>query len=78
MPCRLNWRLTSISKEGDLFVLAYDTPDGGVSIRARSVAMTAPSYVVADLLKDQCVSATVLLQCTQILAEGLAVGSSAP
>eukprot|EP00192_Tetraselmis_astigmatica_P003616 CAMPEP_0117682508 /NCGR_PEP_ID=MMETSP0804-20121206/19706_1 /TAXON_ID=1074897 /ORGANISM="Tetraselmis astigmatica, Strain CCMP880" /LENGTH=573 /DNA_ID=CAMNT_0005492643 /DNA_START=52 /DNA_END=1773 /DNA_ORIENTATION=+ len=54
---RLNWRLTAISKEGELFVLTYDTPDGGVSIRARSVAITAPSYVVADLLKEQCAEA---------------------
>ena len=47
-----NWKLTSIKKgSNDLFELTYDTPDGSSTVKARSVGLTAPSYVVADLLK---------------------------
>lgn len=52
---RCNWKLSKIAKSGDLYVLDYSTPDGDVSIKARSVALTCPSYVAASLLEDAAV-----------------------
>jgi len=51
--CRLQWKLTDI-KEGDdgMFTLTYETPEGDKSIQSKTVALTVPSYVAADLLQD--------------------------
>jgi protoporphyrinogen/coproporphyrinogen III oxidase len=47
-----DWKLTSIAKGSDgLLELSYETPDGAKTIRTRLAGLTAPSYVVADLLK---------------------------
>ena len=48
---RTNWTLKSIQKEGDLYCLQYDTPDGPKQIRTKTVALTVPSYVAADLIR---------------------------
>lgn len=51
---RVQWKLTGIQKQGDgTFSLSYDTPDGAKTLRARSVALTVPAYVAADLLEQQ-------------------------
>lgn len=51
---RCNWKLQSIGKGSDgLYELVYETPEGRQTVRARSVALTAPSYVVADLLRPK-------------------------
>lgn len=50
---RVNWKLVSLTKEGDKYALVYDTPEGRVQVYSRAVQLTAPSYVVADLIKDQ-------------------------
>jgi protoporphyrinogen/coproporphyrinogen III oxidase len=48
-----NWTLQQISKGTDgLFELTYETAEGSKRVKARSVGLTAPSYVVADLLKS--------------------------
>lgn len=50
----MQWKLTGIQKQGDgTYSLSYDTPDGGKTLRARSVALTVPAYVAADLLQQQ-------------------------
>ena len=50
--CRVNWSLREILRGSDgVFTLYYNTPDGATELRARSVALTAPAYVVADLVR---------------------------
>jgi len=49
---RVNWSLREILRGSDgVFTLYYNTPDGAAELRARSVALTAPAYVVADLVR---------------------------
>ncbi len=49
---RVNWSLREILRGSDgVFTLYYNTPDGATELRARSVALTAPAYVVADLVR---------------------------
>lgn len=54
---RTNWTLKSIEKEGELYRLQYDTPSGPKTIRTKSVALTVPSYVAADLIRPASASA---------------------
>ncbi|KAK9804357.1 hypothetical protein WJX72_008949 [[Myrmecia] bisecta] len=54
---RVNWKLQDIYKKGDTFVLRYDTPEGPKELKARSVALTVPAYIAADLLRRECVDA---------------------
>ena len=59
----LNWQLKSIEKEeegggsggggGGRFVLRYETPQGAKTVRAKSVALTVPAYVAADLVEGK-------------------------
>ena len=42
--------------------MQYDTPDGPTTLTTRAVAMTAPSYVVADLLQGSCPEAAEALR----------------
>lgn len=60
----LNWRLTSISKEqGDgKFTLRYETPQVPRTVRARSVALTVPAYVAADLVEKEAPAAAKSLR----------------
>lgn len=54
---KLSWKLTSITKsDGKGYVLAYETPEGIVSVQAKSVIMTIPSYVASDILRPLSVS----------------------
>ena len=49
---KCNWKLTALKQgSGGLYELTYDTPDGARTVKARSVGLTAPSYVVAELLQ---------------------------
>lgn len=49
---RCNWKLAALAKGSDgLYELTYDTPDGSRTVKAKSVGLTAPSYVVAELLE---------------------------
>ena len=48
---RTSWTLKSIEKEGELYRLKYDTPDGPKQVRTKTVALTVPSYVAAELLR---------------------------
>ncbi|KAG2432628.1 hypothetical protein HXX76_008968 [Chlamydomonas incerta] len=59
---RVNWKLVSLGREADgRYGLVYDTPEGRVKVFARAVALTAPSYVVADLVKEQAPAAAEAL-----------------
>lgn len=54
---RVNWKLEEVSRNADgSFTLAYDTPEGKQSLETKCLALTAPAYVVADLLESSCVS----------------------
>ncbi|KQK03997.1 protoporphyrinogen oxidase, chloroplastic isoform X2 [Brachypodium distachyon] len=49
---KLSWKLTSITKlDNQGYLLAYETPEGVVSVQAKSVIMTIPSYVASDILR---------------------------
>jgi len=50
---RVNWKLSKISKLGgsEGYSLVYDTPEGQVEVRSRTVALTVPAYVAAELFK---------------------------
>jgi len=49
---RVNWKLTSIARTpAGNFKLSYDTPGGQQTVEARTVALTVPAYVAADLLQ---------------------------
>eukprot|EP00892_Ulva_mutabilis_P002279 jgi/Ulvmu1/12051/UM083_0064.1 len=51
---RCEWKLTAVMKGSDgIYELEYSTPEGAQVVRTRNVALTAPSYVVADLLGEQ-------------------------
>lgn len=48
---RCDWKLMALTKGSNgMYELQYSTPEGDQTVHARSVALTAPSYVVADLL----------------------------
>ena len=48
----MNWTLREILRGSDgVFTLYYNTPNGATEVRTRSVALTAPAYVVADLVR---------------------------
>lgn len=50
---KLEWKVTKISREDDgSFTIDYDTPEGATTIRAKTVVMTAPAYVTAEVVKD--------------------------
>ncbi|KAG9459995.1 hypothetical protein H6P81_004503 [Aristolochia fimbriata] len=49
---KLSWKLSSIKKlDGHGYTLIYETPEGLVSVKAKSVVMTVPSYVASSLLR---------------------------
>ncbi|KAK3022700.1 hypothetical protein RJ639_047616 [Escallonia herrerae] len=49
---KLSWKLSSIVKlDGGGYSLAYETPDGLVSLQTKTVVMTVPSYVASGLLR---------------------------
>jgi hypothetical protein len=58
---RLNWVLKNISATPDgLYKLDYDTPSGPATLRARSVAMTIPAWVLGDIIKDKVCGARIV------------------
>ncbi|KAL4430008.1 hypothetical protein ABPG77_004378 [Micractinium sp. CCAP 211/92] len=50
---RTSWQLQGIAKEGDIYKLTYDTPEGRKEVKTRAVALTVPAYVAADLVAEQ-------------------------
>jgi len=50
---RVSWVLKGIGKCQEGYELTYDTPDGVAKVKSKSVVMTAPAYVVSELLKDE-------------------------
>ncbi|CAI5485626.1 unnamed protein product [Closterium sp. Naga37s-1] len=60
---RLGWKLTATEKRpgGSGFLLSYDTPEGAKQLSARSLLLTVPSYVAADLLKPYSAAAAAAL-----------------
>lgn len=54
---KLSWKLSSISKlDGGEYTLTYETPEGMVSLKSKTVVMTIPSYVASTLLRPLSVS----------------------
>ena len=61
LPClSLGWELKSITPlpSGAGYALAYSTPNGDQTLRARTVALTVPSYVAAGLVRGAAPAAT--------------------
>ncbi|XP_049345961.1 protoporphyrinogen oxidase, chloroplastic [Solanum verrucosum] len=55
---KLSWKLSSITKsEKGGYLLTYETPEGVVSLRSRSIVMTVPSYVASNILRPLSVAA---------------------
>ncbi|KAK4738072.1 hypothetical protein R3W88_001769 [Solanum pinnatisectum] len=55
---KLSWKLSSITKSGKGgYLLTYETPEGVVSLRSRSIVMTVPSYVASNILRSLSVAA---------------------
>lgn len=49
---KLSWKLSGVKKlDNGEYSLTYETPEGLVSLRSRSVVMTVPSYVASSLLR---------------------------
>lgn len=57
-----NWALKGIEKEGSVYKLSYDTPAGPKEVRTRSVALTVPAYVAADLVAAKAPAAAEALK----------------
>ncbi|KAI7846431.1 hypothetical protein COHA_000043 [Chlorella ohadii] len=57
-----NWALKGIEKEGSVYKLTYDTPAGRKEVRTRTVALTVPAYVAADLVADKAPAAADALK----------------
>ena len=61
---RVQWNLREILRGSDgVFTLYYDTPDGAAELRTRSVALTVPAYVAADLVRAAAPNASDALKC---------------
>lgn len=61
--CRTSWSLRDIEAASDgNYKLLYDTPDGIHELRAKSVALTVPAYVAADLVRRESPDAAQLLR----------------
>ena len=60
----MNWSLREILRGSDgVFTLYYNTPDGATELRTRSVALTIPAYVAADLVRAAAPNASDALKC---------------
>ncbi len=51
-PVKQQWTMRSLHKQGDIYSAKFDTPTGEEIVTARSVVLTTPAYVSAQLLKD--------------------------
>ncbi|KAL5792062.1 hypothetical protein ACOSP7_000656 [Xanthoceras sorbifolium] len=55
---KLSWKLSGITKsDNGGYTLAYETPEGLISIQSKSVVMTIPSYIASSLLRPLSVGA---------------------
>jgi protoporphyrinogen/coproporphyrinogen III oxidase len=49
---KLNWHLTRLDRtERDTYIAVFSTPDGQQEVEARTVVLTTPAYVTAELLQ---------------------------
>ncbi len=49
---KLNWHLTRLQRtERETYIAEFSTPDGQQEVEARTVVLTTPAYVTADLLQ---------------------------
>ena len=46
------WTLRSLEKQGEIYISKFDTPTGEEVVRSRSVVLSTPAYVSAQLLQD--------------------------
>ncbi|XZN99790.1 MAG: protoporphyrinogen oxidase [Microcoleus sp.] len=50
---KLNWHLTGLQRtENKTYIAEFSTPDGPQQVETRTVVLTTPAYVAADLLKS--------------------------
>jgi len=62
-PVRLNWKLSNLQwdAEKEQHILDYQGPNGSKRVRSRSVILTTPSYVAADLIRPLSTTAAAAL-----------------
>lgn len=54
---KVQWKLASLKRRDDgLLELTYETPSGKQTLLSRSVLLTTPSYIAADVLQPLSVS----------------------
>ena len=58
---KLSWKLSNIKLVNGEYHLTYETPEGLVSVRSKSVMLTVPSHVASILLRPLSVSTIVSL-----------------
>ncbi|MEG4306291.1 protoporphyrinogen oxidase [Microcoleus sp. D3_18a_C4] len=60
---KLNWHLTRLDRtERETYIAVFSTPDGQQEVEARTVVLTTPAYVTADLLQPLQPEVTSALQ----------------
>jgi protoporphyrinogen/coproporphyrinogen III oxidase len=60
---KLNWHLTRLDRtERDTYIAVFSTPDGQQEVEARTVVLTTPAYVTAELLQPLKPSVSSALQ----------------
>ena len=51
---RLSRKLVELTREGDLYVSTFETPNGGKeTVKSKTVVLTAPSYVTSKIIGGQ-------------------------
>ena len=60
---RLNWHLTRLDRtERETYIAVFSTPDGQQEVEARTVVLTTPAYITAELLQPLQPSVSSVLQ----------------
>lgn len=60
---KLNWHLTRLDRtERETYIAVFSTPDGQQEVEARTVVLTTPAYITAELLQPLQPSVSSVLQ----------------
>eukprot|EP00802_Teleaulax_amphioxeia_P001113 Tamp_01114.p2 GENE.Tamp_01114~~Tamp_01114.p2 ORF type:complete len:554 (-),score=171.66 Tamp_01114:4270-5907(-) len=57
---KLGWKVESVTKEGEMYVTVFSTPEGTKKVRSKTVAVTAPAHATSKLLGDMMPEAAAL------------------
>ena len=48
---KLEWKLTKVEKEGDIYVVTFDTPNGQQTVTSKAVVSTIPTHAMGSSLE---------------------------